>query len=75
MIGVSRCKEGIENNSSSLAAIIRESSIVSPFGKRTAGTVYGGSLGLVFGVVLLDILSAGLSRNASIRITFDIQRF
>ena len=56
MIGASRCIEGVENNSSSLAAITRESRIVSPFGKRTAGTVYGGSLGLVFGVVFLDIL-------------------
>ena len=75
MIGASRRMEGIGNNSSILTAIMRESRIVSPFGKRTAGTVYGGSLGLVFGVVFQDIMSAGLIHNTNIGIIFGIQRF
>lgn len=54
---------------------MRESRIVSPFGKLAAGTVYGGILGLAFGVVFLDVLSADLICNASIRTTYHIQRF
>lgn len=53
--------EGFGDNSSILAAITRESCNVSPFGKRTAGIVYGGNLGLVFGVTFLHILSAYLT--------------
>jgi hypothetical protein len=66
MTGASTRMEGVGNNSSILAAMMRESWIVSPFGKLTAGMVNGGILGLMFGVVPLDVLSADLVRNTRI---------
>jgi hypothetical protein len=76
MIGASKRMEGIGNNSSSLAPMMRESCSVSPFGKRTAGSVYGGDLGLAFGVTFLGFLSAEMMvTGAFVGMGSDVQRF